>query len=255
MIRDRNKNLNKTSGSADRYLITYADLITLLLGLFVILYATSQVDQEKFKTFRAALSEYFSSGNVLEGGDGILEGRRSGVPEPILPPGATKELSDIRAEALEALKAYVDQELIGIQRTGSGLVLTLPEKLLFNSARAAVLPEGEEALDSLAGVLRGIPNQIVIDGHTDNRPISSFQYESNWHLSGARAINVLYELKQRGVDESNMSFRGFGSQKPIASNSTGEGRAKNRRVEITISEAAANGPSKKGYTDLDTNVR
>lgn len=231
----------------DRYLITYADLITLLLGLFVILYMSSKVDEEKFKELSNAFSEYFQPEKIGEGGASVFKGIPDGIPEPIMPYPSKKTLEQIQLETERSLKKYVENGLMTVTRTGNGLTLTLSEKLLFKSGKAEVEPEGMTILDTLSQILRGIDKQISIDGHTDSDPIRSFRYESNWHLSVARAVNVGYNLIERGVSENNLVLRGFGSQRPVALNSTIEGKAKNRRVEININELSNNAPSTEGY--------
>ncbi len=247
MLIKKNKSNNK-SESRDRYLITYADLITLLLGLFVILYASSQVDKAKFKQYSEAFSEYFHSPrSVLKGGQGVLDGSGRPLPEPILPSRGQRTLDDIAKEAKEALSTFLADSLITMQRTGNRLVLSFPEKLLFRSGKADIQNDGSVVLDSLAKVLKGIKYQITVDGHTDTDPIRTFQYESNWHLSVDRALNVGYTLIQKGVPELNLSIRGFGSQRPVATNQTEAGKMKNRRVEISISELPPDAPSTEGY--------
>jgi chemotaxis protein MotB len=231
----------------DRYLVTYADLITLLLGLFVILYASSRVDEEKFKEISHAFSEYFQPEKIADGGAGVFKGIPNGIPEPIMPYPSKKSLEQIQIETERSLRKYVDNGLLTVTRTSNGLTLTLSEKLLFKSGKAEVEPEGMSVIDTLAQILRGIDKQISIDGHTDSDPIRSFRYESNWHLSVARAVNVGYFLVERGISESNLMLRGFGAQRPVAPNSSIEGKAKNRRVEINITELSNNTPSTEGY--------
>lgn len=238
----------------DRYLITYADLITLLLGLFVILYASSQIDEERFKDVSAALAEYFKSDNpnhTLKGGDGALQGGKHALPDPVLSnlPQPPKNLNQISEETKKVLSDYIQQGKIILKQDGKELNLKLPEDLLFRSGSAEIQPGGMTIIDTLATVLRGITYQIEIDGHTDSDPIRTFKFESNWHLSGARAVNVAYRLIRKGVPESNMSFRGFSSQRPVTDNSTPENKALNRRVEITITELPPEAPSNNGYSE------
>jgi chemotaxis protein MotB len=236
---------------ADRYLITYADLITLLLGLFVILYATSQVDAEKFKEYSSAFSEYFKSkdNKVVQGGDGVLEGHKKGIPEPILPPAPQRSIQEIADLSKTALAKFIESGQIELVQTDEGLKIVMSEKLLFKSAKAVIEESGFSALDSVASVLKSSSQKIMVDGHTDTDPIRTFLYESNWHLSAARATNVAYRLIQNGVPEYNMMIRGFGSQRPNSDNTTEDGKAANRRVEIFIKAASPDSPSDKGYQE------
>lgn len=234
---------------ADRYLITYADLITLLLGLFVVLYSTAQVDQERFKEFAIAATDYFRTKDlkVVEGGEGIFEGRRDGVPEPILPAASSKNMEEITEEVREKLAAFINSGGVEVIATEGGIRLIMQEKLLFPSGRAELITEGNRALDSLASILSNWQMTIEVDGHTDSDPIKTFQYESNWHLSSARALNVAYSLIRKGVPDFNLVIRGFGPQRPIADNTTPEGKARNRRVEIGIGPLTNQSPSVDGY--------
>lgn len=257
LLKRKNQEEPEHNTGTDRYLITYADLITLLLGLFVILYASSQVDQEKFKEVSEAFSDYFKTGSgVLEGGEGVLPGQNGILPEPILPTQrADRSMEEIAEETRERLGQYVQRGDIGVNLTGEKLTLTLPEKLLFQSAKAEIEPGGIKVLDTVANILSGLRKQITIDGHTDADPIRTFRYESNWHLSVSRATNVAYKLILRGVPESNMSIRGYGSQRPVEENSTAAGKAKNRRVEITISELSPDVPGTEGYSTKEDSAR
>ena len=222
----------------DRYLITYADLITLLLGLFVILYASSQVNEEKYKEFSNAFSDFFKPPGVkvLNNGNGMLGGQKNSIPEPIFPNTRNKTLQEIKNETENSMSKFIKEGLITIKSNPTGLTLTLSESLLFQSGKADIQSDGLIVLDSISNIIRGINKAITIDGHTDSHPIRTFRYESNWHLSSARALAVGYMLISKGLPEKDLSFRCFGAMKPVAENSTPEGRAKNRRVEITISD-------------------
>ncbi len=238
--------------SADRYLITYADLITLLLGLFVILYVTARVDEERYKEFAKAFSEFFKSKDGKEiSGEGLSPflGVKKGIPEPVLPYADRRNLKEIQSDIVKNLENYLQRGEIAIEAKGASLVITLPEKLLFKSGKAEIEPEGEEVISRLAIALFGLARdqEVAIDGHTDSDPIRSFRYPSNWHLSVARAVNVAFLLISKGVPEHSIVVRGFADQRPIADNATPEGKAKNRRVEITISEQKPNVPNTKGY--------
>lgn len=237
--------------SPDRYLITYADLITLLLGLFVILYVTSRVDEERYKEFSKAFAEYFKTTTAQKGdnGFGLPEGLKKGIPEPVMPTVGKRSLEEIHADLQKILAQYIQQGEIYIENRGSNVVITLPEKLLFNSGKAEIGAAGEEILDKLSSVLYGLSKdqEIEIDGHTDSDPIRNFRYPSNWHLSAARAANIAYSLMAKGVPEYSIVVRGFGPTRPIADNSTPEGKAKNRRVEITITNLKQNTPTTQGY--------
>ncbi len=239
---------------AERYLITYADLITLLLGLFVILYSSSQVDQEKFKDMSVALSNYFKAkdSKVLLGGDGVISGHKDGVPEPILNPISQRSLSEISSEINESLKKFIEMGNLEIKLDENGLIIQMPEKLLFKSGKAEIQPDANSVLDTLAKILEGTNKKISINGHTDIVPIRTFQFESNWHLSVTRAMNVAYKMIRSGLPEYNLEVKGFGAQRPIADNTNEDGKARNRRVEIILQELTVDSPTNHVYTKKDS---
>jgi chemotaxis protein MotB len=225
----------------ERWLITYADLITLLLGLFVVLYSMSQLDLQKYQQFAAAFSRIFG------GGAGILPGDKGVLAAPIVPKsggdggGTDKEdlLSDKPGDKLEIqlnaiLSSSIKAKEVILTTTPEGLTIHLLERLLFESGSAELRAESKAVLDTLAEILRLLPNKIRIEGHTDNRPIRSARFPSNWHLSVARALNTAYYLMGRGVRPEKISIAGYAEFRPIAPNDTEENRAKNRRVDIVI---------------------
>ncbi|MGB9702922.1 MAG: OmpA family protein [Candidatus Kapaibacteriota bacterium] len=239
---------------ADRYLITYADLITLLLGLFVILYASSQVDKTKFAEFSEAFGKYFSAKDmsVLEKKNGELSGGKGVLPQPTFSQKEQVTVQQLYSEIEQKLQPFIANGKLSIKLAGNSITVTLPEVLLFQSGKSNILPQSMPVLDSLAVTLKGLPFEIYVDGHTDAIPIKTFQFESNWHLSVDRALNTGYYLIQRGLTEKNVIIRGFGSERPVDDNSTPEGRARNRRVEINItplsSQTAASIESSKKDT-------
>jgi len=239
---------------SDRYLITYADLITLLLGLFVILYAASQVDKTKFSELSAALAQYFNpkTGKILEKGEGELTGGKGVLPAPEFSVNKEKSLQEVRTELEQKLSELISQKKITIAQTGTTITLVLPEVLLFQSGKAQINNDSYPILDSIASILKQLPFEIYIDGHTDIIPIRTFQYESNWHLSVDRALNVGYYLIQKGIVEKNVVIRGFGPERPIDDNSTPEGRSRNRRVEITIAQPTSSSAATTQVEDISS---
>jgi len=255
MLFKKSAKSEEIKSNTDRYLITYADLITLLLGLFVILYATAQVDEGKYKEFSEAFSKYFKPDQIhkSQNGNGILSGSKS-LPEPIFQNHSSVTIDDIANETESKLSSFMRKGLIQMKKNSTGLILTLPEKLLFQSAKAEIQPEGKYVIDTLAKILSGIKFQISVDGHTDSDPISTFRFPSNWHLSSSRALNVGYEMIKSGIQESNLRISSYGSQRPISDNTTPEGKSENRRVEITITPLPSNAATESGYSPTDTNT-
>ncbi len=211
----------------DRYLITYADLITLLLGLFIILYAISNIDLNKYKKMMNVMGSIFGSKQVASASAGVL------------PTTGKNSL----ATTLERLKVKVSR-IIKENKLGNnfqvlenkrGITLRIQDRLMFPSGKAKLNESFKKVLLKVANVLQTVDNDIRVEGHTDNVPIKSRLYPSNWHLSVARALNTAYFLIHKGgLNPDKVSIVGYAEYHPIADNSTPEGRAKNRRVDIVI---------------------
>lgn len=237
-----------------RYLITYADLLTLLFGLFVILYAMSSLDTEKYQMMKEALSETFKKSGekvLIEGGDGVMDGSKN-IPDPIFVGMRSGDLNEIEKNLEGSLEQYLENGKLSLVKGNRSLNLELPEELLFNVGKADIQPEGKTILDTVTILLSMVPNRITVDGHADSDPIKTPEFESNWHLSVKRALNVAYQMVESGLPEYNLSVRGYGSQRPLLSNDTEEGKRKNRRVEISIKEMDPETPSTEGYEKTDT---
>lgn len=211
----------------DRWLLTYSDLITLLLGLFVILYAISKVDAGKYAEIASALNGVFGAHRgVLTGQTAVIE--TDGNP---LYSDRQRIVQDIR----EALQLDTRQLPITITENERGITVHIMEELLFASGSAEIKASSLTTLDTLAGVLRLLRNDLRVEGHTDNVPINTSQFPSNWHLSVARALNIAYYLIQRhGLIQERVSVVGYSEFLPLASNDSPENRARNRRVDIVI---------------------
>ncbi|MBN8572386.1 MAG: flagellar motor protein MotB [Candidatus Kapaibacterium sp.] len=234
--------------NAERYLITYADLITLLLGLFVILYASSQVDAAKYNGVVSAFTEYFEEKQPDDpNSDKVLPGSQ-GIPAPILPASQEKTLDELDKDIKKSFEKFISNGTLTLERTPKGLALRLPEMLLFRSGSADLQPVGLILLDTLASLFQGVRKQFIIEGHTDSMPIKrNYMYPSNLHLSSARALNVGYYLIQRGIDKSLCSAQAYGESQPLVPNNTEQGRQKNRRVEIILEDLPIDKPSDDGY--------
>jgi chemotaxis protein MotB len=224
MIRSRTRSRDAAHGNTDRWLLTYADLITLLLGLFVILYAMSKVDSEKYSKVMQALGGAFGAQAALDGNPSVLPGQSSLS-------GRENIANKVRSAMYEDLKA----NLITVSQDDRGVVVHLAEELLFASGSAELKGSSAGSLDLLAGVLKTLPNEIRVEGHTDNVPIHTVAFPSNWHLSVARAMNTAdYLMTQRGLEPTKFNVVGYSEYKPLAPNTSEEDRAKNRRVDIVI---------------------
>jgi len=244
-MRKVKKQVDKHKISTDRYLITYADLLTLLLGLFAILYSASQVDLSKYSEISSALVNVFNKNTDRDAVDLVAPNTHLvGLPTPVIVPSdKNRSIVSVKKEIENELKNFLDDKKIAVENTTGGLKIILNAGLIFSSASADINVAGLQIIDTLSTVLKKINKQINVDGHTDAIPMRSMRYESNWHLAMARAVSVGYLLISRGVPEHNIVLRSFGGQRPIHDNTTEEGRAYNRRVEIIITDKDDNVPT------------
>lgn len=243
----RKKSQGDGKKGSPEWMSTYGDMVTLLLTFFILLFSMSTIDIAKFK---AIVSSFNGSISFFDGGATYGEGNLMGngisqFPdlEKILQE-TDKELKkksydDLKQIASE-MQTYFEQnhlmDKIDIEIQEQFVKLNFIDSILFDSGRAALKPEALEILNQLGDELLKYPaNDIKIEGHTDNVPISTPQFPSNWELSAARAISVArFYTDQKGFTPQRLSAEGFGEYRPVTSNDTSEGRAKNRRVEIKI---------------------
>lgn len=228
--------------NAERWLLTYADLMNLLLILFIILFAMSQVDTQKFQQLSQSLSSAFGSGSesVLQGsaqGNSLVD-FPANMPSPVIPSQLEeKQIDSIAKEVKEMVKGEGLQGSIDVKRQERGVVISINERLIFKSGSSEIEKASEEKVLNIGKqILSNIPNKhIRIEGHTDNVPIKSPIYPSNWELSSARATNVLRILVEKaGIDPKLISAVGYGEFTPLVPNDSDANREKNRRVDIVI---------------------
>lgn len=233
----------------ERWLISYADFITLLFILFIILFSFSQIDIAKYKKVAGSLASEFSGG-----GNPVMEFKGQGMGEKgnnetessnniNTPDNSGKSPSQIEDETLanlaESIHDYGQEKGIdanlSFKTDERGLHISITGTVLYNDASASLTPQSKEFIRVIFEKLKALPNQILIEGHTDNRPISTTGFPSNWELSAARSINLVrYLIEEYGFDPHRLSSAAYGEYRPIATNDTPEGQAENRRVEIII---------------------
>ncbi|MCR4441835.1 MAG: OmpA family protein [Peptococcaceae bacterium] len=214
----------------ERWLISYADFITLLFILFIILYSFSQIDIQKYKQMAASLAGEFGGSNP------IMEHQGQGHSEEKSPAEIENETL---ARLAEEIRAYGQQRGItpnlAFRVDERGLHISITGTVLFNDASAALTPQAKEFISIIFEQLKNLPNPILIEGHTDNRPINTREFPSNWELSAARSINLVrYLIEEYKFDPRRLSSAAYGEYRPVAPNDTPENQAKNRRVEIII---------------------
>lgn len=245
---------SKDSG-APKWMVTYSDMVTLILVFFILLFSISQVDSAKFNaisdSFRnRMIFDFYPSpvpmDNPTENTSVQESGKNSNEFEN---PTQQKNINDRdnedakKEDSLSSLmkdvEKYLDENklnnVISASRTERGVILVLQESILFDSGEAAILDSGKPFLNKIGTLLEKIPNQVKVEGHTDSRPISNYRYPSNWELSGARASSVIrYLINENQFDQGRFSSVGYGDTKPIVPNTNAENWSKNRRVEIVI---------------------
>lgn len=239
------------AGSTFRWLTTYGDLVTNLLGFFVIMFSFSQVDASRFNTFVEGLEQTFDnhtrSAAVMNGGKGIVvdgqsvdgkgpgEGEGDGKGDKDALKVSIAGLRETGAEIEQGLAAAGLGGLINYKIDHRGLVITIgTDAVLFETGSTALSDSGRRLLAQIAPVLAKVPNDIRVEGHTDNVPLNRSGY-SNWNLSTDRAVavlNLLYQVHR--VDPKRLVAVGYGEFRPVAGNESPQGRAKNRRVEIIV---------------------
>lgn len=238
----------------ERWLVSYADFITLLFAVFVVLYAMGQSDKKKVEEVMQSLQSSFGMANVGAPAPkvNVIPSKSINIvpslkPEISISPAKRTNASRAKTQADEKdfrqIKASVEAYLIkaGAQNkvtlgiTRRGLIVSLKEAGFFDSGQAYIKPEAYALINTIAEVMTQYNNPLRVEGHTDNVPINTGQFPSNWELSTARATNGLkYLLKNFDVDANKISATGYAEYRPVAENDTAEGRAKNRRVDLVM---------------------
>ncbi len=217
----------------ERWLLTYADLITLLLAFFIVMYSMSKIDAKKF----GAMASAFQS--VLRGGASVLKGDAVVLPNDDLGAGPLKvgdlkllqaEVKRVADELMKRMKTKITSEM-----EDRGLVIHISESAVFQSGKAYLTPEAMKALDVLAETIRDVPNDIRIEGHTDDTPINTPEFPSNWELSTTRATQVArYLIEKLHFSPAKISTAGYAEYRPLFPNDTPENRSRNRRVDMVV---------------------
>jgi len=231
---------------------TFADLMALMMCFFVLLFSFSQIDETKYRMMVDSMSKGFGSETTIRrasmasptmGTPSAINSRFNQFQAPSRSSRSRNRVLTTQAAASTAsrVKLAVQQDLengrISVEVEGNTVIIRLPEEVAFPSGSDAVSPEIVDIIDRLAPAMRESEGVIMVTGHTDDRPIASSKFSSNWELSADRAVSVIEEImKYTGINQSRFAAVGHGSTKPIAPNDTPENRAKNRRVDIRIVE-------------------
>ena len=193
----------------------YGDLVTFIMMLFILLFVLSYNEKQN--------EDFFTEMNVKFGGKKVQKQQHSLTTDSVL---VSQLQNFIKQEKLdEFMHVLVDEQKVK---------LLLAPSLIFDSGKADIKVKGHKALNGVSKILEGVSNPVIIEGHTDNIPIRTEKYESNWDLSMYRALSVLKYFINKGHNPSQLSAQGFGEHKPVSPNTTSLGRAKNRRIEVNI---------------------
>lgn len=243
MSRKKHKAEHHEEHVDESWLIPYADLLTLLLALFIVLFASAEVDQKKFDHMAYALNQAFSgSPSVFDKNQAMVDQSQAGNPQMSSEENRQQQQLQETIQLLEAKKAvdrYIQENKLAgdlnTVMTEDGLMIRIKDSALFNSGSAELLPDSQRLTGQVAKMLTVIPQKVVVSGHTDNVPINTREFPSNWELSSKRSINFMKQiLTQEDLKPERFSAIGYAEYRPIAPNDTDEGRQKNRRVEVLI---------------------
>lgn len=252
----RRKIRHEETQNHERWLVSYADFITLLFAFFVVMYSISSVNNSKYESLSQALDEVFHQQKKLQSEKPIQVGQPLTVMQPIILNNPTTEeelkrqqlseeiLQERRqlfrvSNDLEAvLEPYIDDNLVAVKRHDFWVELEMNSELLFSSGEAELSRKALPVIRKVAEVIKPLPNVINIEGHTDDVPIDTVEFPSNWDLSSARATSVVRELINSRISPGRLSAVGYGEFHPIADNNTNNGRFKNRRVVLVLMSQA-----------------
>lgn len=273
MVRRRREDIHINH---ERWLVSYADFITLLFAFFVVMYSISQVSDSKYRvlsdTFIEAFNQPTNSQTNLEPNDQLnpsnsviapiemgktaqstddekivaaQDGPAEVAPLPTENPQTADELAQISDLVSEKFAQLIEDQLINVSSNELWLQIELKDSILFSSGSADTSEQAQKIFDEIAAILKNYSNPVQVEGFTDNIPINSARYPTNWELSSARASAIVKYLVTKGVAPERLSAVGYGEYQPIAPNDTEAGRAQNRRVAIMVAKRKMDRPSVK----------
>lgn len=232
----------QSSPSTDRWLLSYADFITLLFAFFVVLYAVAQHDRSKMTDVSESVKRAF--GGIALSARKAPPTVSAPVPKPELKsvaPGTPGDLAPVYAHLKQQLTPEIADGKMQVIMNSGGVIITLHENSFFPSGGDAIYPSAFDSLAKVAATIRDLPNPVRLEGHTDSIPIHNQRFRSNWDLSAARSIAVLlYFQTHYDIVPQRFAIAGYADNLPVAGNDSDEGRSRNRRVDIVI--AGMTGP-------------
>jgi chemotaxis protein MotB len=230
--------------SHERWLVSYADFITLLFAFFVVLFASAYRDSQEIKKVSEAIHTGFDElGSYAKGHAShgpLLQARNKAASEENISTASVVDFAELQRQLQAAIGQEIKNHEVEMRMTPEGFVISLREMGFFNSGQAKLLPGSGQKVQKIATVLLQHGLQIRVEGHSDDQPIHNAQFASNWELSTARAMAVLLLLvDDSGFDPTKISVAGYAQYRPIADNSTPDGRKMNRRVDLVVVAGAA----------------
>jgi chemotaxis protein MotB len=211
--------------SHERWLVSYADFITLLFAFFAVMYAVSSVDARKMETFakgvRVAFDESSEGDGVLPGGQGVL-------------PSEGNALAELAATVQQQLADELASERLNVRVEPRGVIISVPEAGTFTTGNDELSDQARTLMASIAETVREIPNEIRVEGHSDNVPIRTTRFQSNWDLSAARASRVVEFLIEQNISPERLSATGYAEFQPRVANDSDAARALNRRIDLVL---------------------
>lgn len=225
----------------DRWLISYADLITLLFAFFVVMYALSSLNESKYRTLSHSVGNAFTG--VAQQKTATPASKQpvssqitsaSSSQPPTLSSPEREKMTGLAEHVSHALAHFIQEGKVHVVETSRGISIDISDSVLFSSGEADLTTQSSEALLAIIPLLREDNHHIQVEGYTDNQPIKNQLFPSNWELSAMRASSVVRLFAEQGIDEARLTAIGQGPKMPVGDNSTLDGRAKNRRVNITI---------------------
>ncbi|MFV2059306.1 MAG: flagellar motor protein MotD [Gammaproteobacteria bacterium] len=228
----------------DRWLVSYADFITLLFAFFVVMYSISSVNDGKYRVLSDTLVAAFktppksivpiSIGKTSTSEQISNDNKVALINIKPIQSKKSKTLDEVKNELNESLKSFINDKSIKITQTNNWISVEMDSSIIYTSGSSNLEIDAIPILQKLARILAPIPNEIEVEGHTDNIPIHNVFYPSNWELSAARSARVVNLFMNSGVNPERLSAIGYGEFRPLASNKTNSGRKKNRRVNVVI---------------------
>ncbi len=259
MIRKRRKSSHDTHDNHERWLVSYADFITLLFAFFVVMYALSSVNEGKYRVLSDSLVNAFRNVHVntsspivqivtpplavvqknIPSNAVVSKAQESAKQKEALKEKQRAQMRDIAREIKEVMGPLIEQGKVRVVENSRGVSVEISDSVLFATGQAVLQPPLVKAMKAIAEVLAPTDFPVKIEGHTDNVPIKTAQFPSNWELSAVRATTVLRLFAETGVPAERLMAVGYADTRPVEPNLSAEGRARNRRVAILIESAAA----------------